>query len=477
MKGLGLNKIAFLSMTTLMLVGSGYASARNRSVLLFSVRNFSEAANRFCTSHPGCRMIEEKTQEFSNGDTFVRVQTNLTGKRVGILIPDEMTPQMFMEALIKIRTARTLGAREIVAFLNTSISKIRVTTANGSLALPVESLIGIAGATKFVENGNHPRTIRIRRVWPGRHHLTHSFILQDSHDSIARDMGRVLNLPVYNPGSLPRGAVKGAQIIFVRPVVIPKSETFFAALARVAQMTKEGAAVTWVTPLPWARSDKADQKGVTVIGRLIADLIESVGTEAIEFARAHAPQSQGFFDIPSFNVLGLNTLCAYLRNADVEMIVSPDTGFQKDATLYADMLKLPVAVANKQRDPLTAQTKFYGFSGPSPAGKVVAIVDDETSTGGTLADVADYLKKAGATKVIAVVTHLAGDGGKALNSASIDQLVVTDSYPVSNAVVKQNSKLVIVPIGEELGRAVEDLIVKPHDKSAGDCQAILKGSQ
>ncbi|MFI5206292.1 MAG: ribose-phosphate pyrophosphokinase-like domain-containing protein, partial [Candidatus Paceibacterales bacterium] len=309
--------------------------AFDKKILLFGLRQAAADAKYFCQNTPNCQLIDEKTEEFSNGDTFVRVKTELAGQRVGILIPSKMSAQTLMETLIKIRTAKTLGAREIMAYCDLRLPQVEVSSESGILSLPLESFLKVAGVESVVEKGRKSRPTAREMLTAPKTNLTHSIIINDNHDSVAKDISAALSVPVFESDMLLPTAFKNAQVSFVRPTVVPKSQTFFEALSKIRKMTKYGAAVTWVTPLPWARSDKADQKGVTVIGRLVADLIESVGTEAIVFARAHAPQSQGFFNIPSFNVLGLNTLGEYLKSQGVEMVVSPDTGFQKDATLYA----------------------------------------------------------------------------------------------------------------------------------------------
>ncbi len=229
-----------------------------------------------------------------------------------------------------------------------------------------------------------------------------------------------------------------------------------------------GSQITLVSPyLPYARSDKKDQYGVAITGRLAADMIETSGTDAVSFVRAHAPQSEGFFKIPTIQTMGRKTINAFLANLNVEQIISPDAGFQKDATLYADDLKVPVSVVNKQRNLQTGESKLHGISGPKVKGKIVAIIDDETASGGTLGKVAEFLKKLGAAKVVAVVTHLSGNADQALNSVAIDSLAVTDTFKIT----KQHSKLSVLSVAKEISDDLKK-VLKPNIS----CQKVYSGS-
>lgn len=241
------------------------------------------------------------------------------------------------------------------------------------------------------------------------------------------------------------------------PSQIPVNETLFQALSSIWTWSLRGISVQLVTPyLFYARSDKIDQSGTAIVGRLVADLIESVGTSTISFIRAHAPQSEGFFSIPTVHVSGRETINKFLLTHNIDGVVSPDAGFQKQATLYANDLGVGISVINKQRDPTTGKLVIHGVSGNPVKNRRLALIDDETQTGGTLHQGSEHLKKRKATFVIAIVTNLAGNGDKAMKSPFIDIFAATNSLPVSAEV---RSRTVILDIIPELGDAIRPLIL------------------
>jgi len=148
------------------------------------------------------------------------------------------------------------------------------------------------------------------------------------------------------------------------------------------------------------------------------------------------------------------------------VIIAPDAGAQKDDTLYAKDLGIPVNVINKARDPKTGVSRIIDMSGIEVAGLRVAVIDDETASGGTLDEASEFLRKRGASYIAAVVTHLAGDAARALKSPNIDQMVVTDTLPIE---VKTGAGLKVLPISTEIASEFEPWL------SLKTCEADLTG--
>jgi ribose-phosphate pyrophosphokinase len=263
--------------------------------------------------------------------------------------------------------------------------------------------------------------------------------------------------------------MRNARIYLAAPALPPVNESFFLVLDQIRALAERGASVRLITPyLPYARSDKADLPGMAIIGKLITDLIEQAGVEAAIFVRAHSPQSQGFFNIPAFNLGGRNAINEAIRAEGVQMIISPDAGFQKDATLYATELNLPLSIINKKRDPITGKLSIHGISGDPIAGLDVAVIDDETASGETLDNAAAFLKKNGARKVVGVVSHLAGDAQKARASKNLDRLVVTNTFPIRSELKRE---IKVVSIASEIGQLVKQLEESEHDRAT--CTSYL----
>ena len=128
-------------------------------------------------------------------------------------------------------------------------------------------------------------------------------------------------------------------------------------------------------------------------------------------------------------------------------MVSPDAGFQKDATEFAMELGLPVAIMNKKRE-INGKSSIVGGAGAEEiAGKAAVVIDDETASGGTLAEVCKHLKGKGATRIVAVVTHPAGSASKVLKVKGdfVDEMVVTNTLPIPQDIKNGVTVLSIAP--------------------------------
>jgi ribose-phosphate pyrophosphokinase len=441
--------------------------------LVIGIRDHEQETARLCAAMGECRLIKSNSAEFANGNTFVRFEENCLGHDVVLNFPKTLTADQFMESLIKLRTARQQGARSVTVLSSVDPQEV-VVKDNERKAIPIEiaELISVAGADSW-QKGNHPpRPLKKQIKNHNQHGVQPStsavYIAGDFHSKLRDQLAKELELPVLN-GQSPL-TLRGSHVFMVAPSHDPVNETFLKVLAKIQHYRTYGIAVSLITPYKlYARSDKRDQNGIIITGRLIADLIEVIGTKTITFVRLHAPQSEGFFSIPTFHVTGRETINAYLKAQNIDMVVSPDTGAQKEVTLYAEEIGVPIAVINKQRDPLTSATTIHGISGDSVAGKVIAVIDDETASGGTLADTAAYLKKAGAKKVIGVVTHLAGNAAKAIVSDDLEQLVVTDTLPVDGL---DPNKILVLPIGKEIADKIRGL--RNAVSSGAGCQKLFK---
>jgi len=422
------------------------------------------------------------TKLFDNTNTGVWIYSELQGHDIEVLVPKALTSDDLMDLLLKVRTAKSLGAERITVVFEDQVDEIRFNQSSDTWIIEhIENLFTVAGANSIKEP-LHRR--RIARTFPSGKPTAKPkeiYIAGDSqHPSeLMKDIASHLKVKVIDLNM--SESLENTHILYMASSTPPVNKNFFQILKGVYELKQRGARVTLISPyLPYARSDKKDHKGVAVAGRLIADLIESVQTDSILFARAHAPQSEGFFSIPVFHVSGRETISRALAKQGVQLIVSPDAGFQKDATTYAVKLGLPVAVVNKQRDNETSETLLRDISGPPVTGLVVAIVDDETASGGTLAKVAAFLKKNGAAKVITSVTHLAGKAEKALVSPDIDAIVVTNTLPIDSKIIDKtiehgnptNMKLEVISIAPEIARSLQSLrnSILKHDP----CNIIFK---
>ncbi|KAL6879522.1 ribose-phosphate pyrophosphokinase [Trichoderma longibrachiatum] len=176
---------------------------------------------------------------------------------------------------------------------------------------------------------------------------------------------------------------------------------------------------------------------VAQAGTLVADLLTCAGADHIITMDLHDPQYQGFFDIPVDNLYGKFLLQNYIQTHIPDfreaVIVSPDAGGAKRATAIADSLNMDFALIHKERRPI----KFTDHRNASMmlvgdiANRVCILVDDLADTANTITRAAKLLKREGATKVYALITHgvFSGDSIARVNASAIDKIVVTNSVP------------------------------------------------
>ncbi|KAF9768937.1 hypothetical protein IL306_013705 [Fusarium sp. DS 682] len=190
-------------------------------------------------------------------------------------------------------------------------------------------------------------------------------------------------------------------------------------------------------------------------GTLVADLLTCAGADHIITMDLHDPQYQGFFDIPVDNLYGKALLQNYIQsqipNHHTAVIVSPDAGGAKRATLIADSLKTDFAlihkvipqnsefsdqnscIATKERRPIrfTEHRNASMMLVGDVSNRICILVDDIVDTGNTITRAAKLLKKEGATQVYALVTHgvFSGDAIARINASAIDKMLVTNSVP------------------------------------------------
>jgi len=414
-------------------------------------------------------LAKEKSQEFDNGNTYVQVSENILNRDAFIVLPEKMSSNQLMEALIKIRTANANGAQSVFIVSAVPIEDISFTDLKQNAAdLGLESLFKISGGTQVKEGKSKFRDITDSKIKsPVLGTKSPSIIVDENIRSVSKETSERNNTKYFNFINSSEILKGGNVVYFFLNSNASINPTLFDSIAKIRQSTKQGNQIHLVTPyLPYARSDKIDQPGTIVTARLIADLFESSGISAITFCRAHSPQAQGYYHVPSFQLSGRPTLNRYLKDHQIEMIVSPDAGFQKDATLYAEELGIPVAVINKVRNGNKVEVK--GISGAPVLGKKIAIIDDETASGSTLAKAADLLHALGATEIYALVTHLTGDAKAAIENPNIKEIAFTDS--LENRTQK-NPKVVVLSLVDEFSEHLKSL---ERGRKEERCDVILQ---
>ena len=231
--------------------------------------------------------------------------------------------------------------------------------------------------------------------------------------------------------------VRGRDAIVIQSTCAPTNDNFMELLIMVDALRRASAqSITAVVPyLGYARQDRRPRSArVPVTAKVVANMITHVGTTRFLTVDLHAEQIQGFFDIPMDNVYASPVLLGDIWKHEYEdlMVVSPDVGGVVRARAIARRLdNADLAIIDKRR-PKANESRVMNIIG-DVANRTCVMVDDMVDTAGTLCSAASALKESGAKKVVAYCTHpvLSGNAIEKICSSPLDELVVTDTIPLS----------------------------------------------
>jgi len=271
----------------------------------------------------------------------------------------------------------------------------------------------------------------------------------NSNPQLAKDIVARLNMPLgkalvgkFSDGEVMAEVmenVRGRDVFIVQPTCEPTNDNLMELMVMVDAMRRSSAArVTAVIPyFGYARQDRRPRSArVPITAKLVADMIGVAGTDRVLTVDLHADQIQGFFDIPVDNVYASPILLGDIWRQKYPnlMVVSPDVGGVVRARALAKRLDdADLAIIDKRR-PRPNEAKVMNIIG-DVEGRTCVIVDDLVDTAGTLCQAASALKEKGASSVVAYCTHpvLSGAAMENLNGSQLDELVVTDTIPLSAA--------------------------------------------
>jgi ribose-phosphate pyrophosphokinase len=258
-------------------------------------------------------------------------------------------------------------------------------------------------------------------------------------DKIGRHLGEPLGaceIKTFSDGEIwvkYRENIRGRDIFIIQSTH-PPAENLLELLIMIDAARRASARrVTAVIPyFGYARQDRKDQPRVAVTAKLVANLLTSSGADRVISMDLHAPQIQGFFDIPLDHLYSSAVFLNHFRKKKIPslVVVSPDIGGIKMARAYAKRLKADLVVIDKRR-PRQNEAEVMNIIG-SVRSRNVLLVDDMIDTGGTFKNAVLALKKAGAKSVFGACTHavLSGESAKKLIESGVERLTVTDTIPL-----------------------------------------------
>ena len=255
--------------------------------------------------------------------------------------------------------------------------------------------------------------------------------------------------------------VRGRDVFVVQPTCAPTNDNLMELIVMVDALRRASAGrITAVVPyFGYARQDRRVRSArVPITAKVVADMMVGVGVDRVLTVDLHAEQIQGFFDVPVDNVYGSPVLLEDIEQQKFEdlIVVSPDIGGVVRARAVAKQLGIDLAIIDKRR-PRANVAEVMHIIGDIE-GRTCLLVDDIIDTAGTLCSAAKALKAQGAKKVIAYCTHpvLSGKAIENLNNSELDQLVVTDSIPLSQA-AKDCTRIRSLTLSKMLAEAMRRL--------------------
>lgn len=255
--------------------------------------------------------------------------------------------------------------------------------------------------------------------------------------------------------------IRGDDVFLIQSTPPPAENLLELLILIDAARRASAKRITVVIPyFGYARQDRKDQPRVSVSAKLVANLITEAGADRLITMDLHAPQIQGFFDIPMDHLYASAVFTDFFRKKDIPnlAVVSPDVGGIKMARSYAKRLEADLILIDKRR-PKANEVEVMNIIG-NVDGKNIVIVDDLIDTAGTFVNAVAALKEHGAKDVYGACTHpiLSGKAIERINASAVKSVVVTDSIQVHG----ESSKIEF----RSVARLFAEAIIRTHNNQS-----------
>lgn len=287
---------------------------------------------------------------------------------------------------------------------------------------------------------------------------------------LAKKICEFLNIPLgrISLGNHPDGEisckidddVRGRDVFLIQPTCPPVNENLMELLVMIDSCKRASAArVTPVIPyFGYARQDRKDEGRVPITAKLVANLIVRAGADRVLTMDLHAPQLQGFFDVPVDHLYAAPVLNSYFLQMNLGpqdiCVVSPDEGSIKRALVHSKRLGGKLAVVDKRRSSAT-ETKQENIIGGPVDGRTCLMFDDMISTAGSICGAAKLIQQAGAKEIYVAATHgvLCGPALERILDSPIKKVIITDSIPLRAEAPAE--KIEVMSVNKLLGEAIK----------------------
>ena len=254
--------------------------------------------------------------------------------------------------------------------------------------------------------------------------------------------------------------VRGADVFLMQPTCKPVDMHLMELLLMIDALKRASARrITAVIPyFGYARQDRKDKPRVPISSKLVADLLTTAGADRALVVDLHAPQLQGFFNIPVDHLFASPVLVDYYKKLSLPnlTVVSPDAGGVERARFFAKKMDAALAIVDKRRVDVNVAEVMHVIGDVS--GRTCLVIDDLIDTAGTLVKTAQALLDNGATGVYACASHavLSGPAVENVSKSPITEVVVTNTIPLSEEARKER-KIKVLTIAGLIGRAIQSI--------------------
>jgi ribose-phosphate pyrophosphokinase len=254
--------------------------------------------------------------------------------------------------------------------------------------------------------------------------------------------------------------VRGADVFVMQPTCRPVDEHLMELLLMIDALKRASARrITAVVPYyGYSRQDRKDKPRAPISAKLVADLLTTAGADRALIIDPHAPQIQGFFNIPVDHLFASPVLVDHFRKLNLPnlTVVSPDAGGVERARFFAKKMDSALAIVDKRRVEMNVAEVMHVIGDVN--GRTCLVIDDLIDTAGTLVKTASALIENGASKVYACASHpvLSGAAVENISQSHITEAVVTNTIPLSEAARKE-PKIRVLSIAGLIGRAIQSI--------------------
>ena len=254
--------------------------------------------------------------------------------------------------------------------------------------------------------------------------------------------------------------VRGADVFVLQPTCHPVDQHLMELMLMIDALKRASARrITAVVPYyGYGRQDRKDKPRAPISAKLVADLLTTAGSNRALIIDPHAPQIQGFFNIPVDHLFASPVLVHYFKRLNLPnlTVVSPDAGGVERARFFAKKMDSALAIVDKRRVEMNVAEIMHVIG--DVKGRTCLVIDDLIDTAGTLVKTASALMENGASAVYACASHpvLSGPAVENISGSCIQEVVVTNTIPLTEA-AKREPKIKVLSVAGLIGRAIQSI--------------------